>query len=52
MVGDSLENDVRGAIAAGFVRAVWLPHGRQGTPPPGAVTARALTEVPALLGLE
>lgn len=52
MVGDSLENDVHGAIGAGLAAAVWLPHGRQGTLPPGAVAARALSDVPRLLGLE
>jgi putative hydrolase of the HAD superfamily len=52
MVGDSIENDVRGAIGAGLAQAVWLAHGRQGTPPPGAIVAGALAEVPALLGLE
>jgi putative hydrolase of the HAD superfamily len=52
MVGDSLANDVHGAIGAGLATAVWLPHGRQGTPPPGAIVAGALTDVPVLLGLE
>jgi putative hydrolase of the HAD superfamily len=52
MVGDSLENDIHGAIGAGLAVAVWLPRGRREPPPPGAVVASSLTEVPALLGLE
>ena len=52
MVGDSLENDVAGAIAAGLGAVVWMPGRRSGDLPPGAHLARELTEVPRLLGLE
>lgn len=52
MVGDSLENDVVGAVGAGLATAVWLRHRQTGTPPPGAMVAASLAEVPALLGLE
>ncbi len=51
MVGDSLENDVLGAIDAGLAAVVWMPGRRTGSAPPGAHVARALAEVPALLGL-
>ena len=51
MVGDSLENDVLGGIAAGLAVVVWLPGRRRGDAPPGAHVARALAEVPALLSL-
>lgn len=51
MVGDSLENDVLGAIEAGFAAVVWMPGRRRGEAPPGAHVARALAEVPMLLGL-
>ena len=52
-VGDSLESDVRGAVAAG-IHAVWLNRaGRQ--PPAGparpAGTIRTLAELPGLLAL-
>jgi putative hydrolase of the HAD superfamily len=49
MVGDSLVNDVEGAIAAGLAAAIWL--GANDDPPPRAMSARSLAEVPALLGL-
>jgi putative hydrolase of the HAD superfamily len=45
-VGDSLDNDVAGARAAGL-RAVLVR--REGEPPPGVESVRALTEVAALL---
>ncbi|HEY1277569.1 MAG TPA: HAD-IA family hydrolase [Thermoleophilaceae bacterium] len=45
-VGDSLDNDVRGAGAAG-IRAVLVQ--RDGEPPAGVETIRALTELPSLL---
>ena len=51
MVGDSLENDVLGAIAVGLAAVVWMPGTRDGELPPGAHLARELTEVPRLLGL-
>jgi putative hydrolase of the HAD superfamily len=52
MVGDSLENDVLGAMNAGLVAAVWMPGRRTGELPPGAHLARELAEVPRLLGLQ
>ena len=51
MVGDSLENDVLGAMRAGLAAAVWMPGARSGTAPHGALVARSIAEVPALLGL-
>jgi putative hydrolase of the HAD superfamily len=45
-VGDSLENDVAGARAAG-IRAVLVD--RAGAAPPGVEAVRSLTEVPSLL---
>jgi putative hydrolase of the HAD superfamily len=51
MVGDSLENDVLGAMNAGLAAAVWMPGRRTGELPAGAHLARELTEVPRLLGL-
>lgn len=45
-VGDSLDNDIEGARAAG-VRAVLVQ--RQGEPPPDVETVRSLTELPSLL---
>ena len=45
-VGDSLENDVAGARAAG-IRAVLVR--RTGAPPPGVEAIRSLAELPALL---
>ena len=52
MVGDSLENDIAGALDAGFAAVVWMPGKRTGDLPAGAHLARELREVPALLGLE
>jgi len=52
MVGDSLENDVAGGLAAGLAAVVWMPGRREGDAPPGAHLARELAEVPQLLGLE
>lgn len=51
MVGDSLENDILGAIDAGFAATVWMPGARSGDLPPGAHLAREIAEVPRLLGL-
>jgi putative hydrolase of the HAD superfamily len=51
MVGDSLENDVLGAMNAGLAAAVWMPGRRQGDLPAGAHLARELVEVPRLLGV-
>ena len=45
-VGDSVENDVEGARAAG-IRALLVA--RDGEPPPGVETVRSLEEVPSLL---
>ena len=46
MVGDSLANDVDGALAAGL-RAVWLNRGGRERPPgrPGLVEIASLTEL-------
>jgi FMN phosphatase YigB (HAD superfamily) len=52
MVGDSLENDVLGALDAGLAAVVWLPGQRDGELPAGAHLAREIAEVPHLLGLE
>jgi len=43
--GDSLENDVEGALACGMQAALVL---REGDPPPGVRVVRSLTELPAL----
>jgi putative hydrolase of the HAD superfamily len=51
MVGDSLENDVLGAMNAGLAAVVWMPGRRTGELPAGAHLARELAEVPRLLGL-
>jgi putative hydrolase of the HAD superfamily len=51
MVGDSLENDILGAIDAGFAAVVWMPGTRSGDLPPGAHLAREISEVPRILGL-
>ena len=45
-VGDSVENDVEGARAAG-IRSVLVA--RDGGHPPGVEAIRSLTELPALL---
>lgn len=52
MVGDSLENDVLGALRAGLAAVVWMPGGRDGAVPQGALVARSVPEVPGLLGLD
>jgi putative hydrolase of the HAD superfamily len=52
MVGDSLRNDVLGALEAGLAAAVWMPGARQGELPEGAYLARKIAEVPQVLGLE
>jgi putative hydrolase of the HAD superfamily len=49
MIGDSLANDVEGALAAGLHPVVWLHP--TGDPPAGAVAAASLADVPSLLGL-
>lgn len=51
MVGDSLENDILGALRAGLAAAVWIPGRRGGDLPPGAHLAREIADVPRLLGL-
>ena len=51
MVGDSLENDVLGAMRAGLAAVVWMPGARNGAAPHGALVARAVPEVPGLLGI-
>jgi len=51
MVGDNIENDVAGALAAGLAAAVWVERDRPGDLPEGAHLARELAEVPRLLGL-
>jgi HAD superfamily hydrolase (TIGR01549 family) len=50
MVGDDIENDVAGALAAGLAAAVWVER-RPGELPDGAHLAAELAEVPRLLGL-
>jgi putative hydrolase of the HAD superfamily len=45
-VGDSLDNDVAGARAAG-IRPILVA--RDGHPPPGVEAIRSLAELPALL---
>ena len=51
MVGDDIEKDVAGALAAGLAAAVWVER-RPGELPDGAHLARELAEVPQLLGLD
>lgn len=49
MVGDSLRNDIRGALEAGFAAAVLVTHG---DPAPADVLAvRRVADAPAALGL-
>jgi putative hydrolase of the HAD superfamily len=50
MVGDHVENDVAGALAAGLGAAVWVER-YPGELPEGARLARELADVPKLLGL-
>jgi putative hydrolase of the HAD superfamily len=50
MVGDSLENDVHGALDAGLDTAVWIA-GRADEAPAGVLVAASLTAVPSLLAL-
>ncbi len=50
MVGDSLANDVGGALAAGFARVVWVSSAEV-EPPSGAQRVRRLAEVPAVLDI-
>lgn len=50
MVGDHLDWDVRGALAAGMRGAVWVADGEdEREPPPGALKVARLSEVPAAL---
>jgi putative hydrolase of the HAD superfamily len=50
MVGDHLDWDVRGALAAGMRGAVWVAgHEDEREPPPGAMKVARLGEVPAAL---
>jgi putative hydrolase of the HAD superfamily len=49
MVGDHLDWDVRGALAAGMRGAVWVAGDDEREPPPGAVRITRLGEVPAAL---
>jgi putative hydrolase of the HAD superfamily len=46
-VGDSLENDVAGATAAGIAALLLV---RSGDAPPGVPVIRSLVELPAVLG--
>lgn len=50
MVGDSLENDVLGALGAGLAIAVWV-RPVDGEIPAGALAVQEITQVPAALGL-
>jgi len=50
MVGDSLANDVAGALAHGFARVVWVSSAGV-EPPAGAHRVRRLAEVPAVIGV-
>jgi putative hydrolase of the HAD superfamily len=49
MVGDHLDWDVRGALAAGMRGAVWVAGDDEREPPPGALRVTRLGEVPAAL---
>jgi putative hydrolase of the HAD superfamily len=49
MVGDHLDWDVRGALAAGMRGAVWVAGDDEREPPVGALRVRRLGEVPAAL---
>jgi FMN phosphatase YigB (HAD superfamily) len=50
MVGDHLDWDVRGALAAGMRGAVWVAGEEdEREPPPGAMKVARLGEVPAAL---
>jgi putative hydrolase of the HAD superfamily len=50
MVGDHVEWDVRGALSAGMLGAVWVAHEQAtGETPPGAVRVARLADVPAAL---
>ena len=50
MVGDSLANDITGALASGFAHVVWVSSA-EAEPPAGAHRVRRLAEVPAVLGV-
>lgn len=47
-VGDSIEHDVAGALAAGW-HAAWLDHGRADELDPRVLRLKSLTELPKLL---
>jgi putative hydrolase of the HAD superfamily len=51
MIGDSLANDVVGAVGAGLAAAVWLNARREGIPPPGTHVADTVPDAVAALGL-
>ena len=50
MVGDSLANDIAGALAFGFGHVVWVSSDTA-EPPAGAHRVRRLAEVPGILGI-
>ena len=50
MVGDDLENDIAGALGAGFGAVVWVER-RPGEAPDGVYLVRQIAEVPQILGL-
>lgn len=45
MVGDTLDYDIAGALAAGFRRAVWITRRRAAPPDPRVLKVRRLDEV-------
>ena len=47
-VGDSIEHDIAGALAAGW-HAAWLDHGKPTELDPRALRLRSLTELPERL---
>jgi putative hydrolase of the HAD superfamily len=49
MVGDHLDWDIRGALAAGMRGAVWVAGDDEREPPDGALRVARLNEVPAAL---
>jgi putative hydrolase of the HAD superfamily len=49
MVGDHLDWDIRGALAAGMRGAVWVAGDDEREPPDGALRVTRLNEVPAAL---
>lgn len=48
-VGDGLEPDVKGALAAGWRAAWFAPNGKGEEAPPGASVLRSFSELPGLL---